>query len=129
MLSVLEYANLKTVHVGFVVTSAILFFVRGILMMISPAALKAPWARIVPHVVDSMLLAAAIGMLVAARINQFDASWLTAKLIALIVYIGLGTIALKRGRSRTVRWVAWLLALFVLTYIAGVAFTKRPWPF
>jgi uncharacterized membrane protein SirB2 len=129
VLTVLEYANLKAIHVGFVVASATLFFVRGILMMTRPAALKTPWARIVPHVIDTMLLAAAIGMLVVARINPLNSSWLTAKLIALIVYIALGTIALKRGRSRTVRWVAWLLALFVLTYIAGVAFAKRPWPF
>ena len=129
MLAALDYSNLKALLVTFVVASASLFFARGILMLTRPAALQARWARIAPHIVDTMLLAAAIGMLVVGRIDPFGSSWLMAKLIALVVYIGLGTVAIRRGRTRTVRWVAWLLALLVLAYIVAVALTKRPWPF
>lgn len=129
MLAVLDYSNLKALHVTFVVASATLFFVRGILMLTRPSALQARWARTAPHIVDTLLLAAALGMLVVGRINPLGSSWLTAKLIALVVYIGLGMIAIRPGRTRTVRWVAWLLALLVLAYIVAVALTKRPWPF
>ena len=77
---------------------------------------------------DTLLLAAAIGMLAVARINPLDSSWLTAKIVALLVYIGLGTIAIKRGHTRSGRLLAWLLALATLAYIVAVAFTKQAWP-
>lgn len=124
-----DYANLKVLHVACVVASATLFFTRGVLMLAAPAALQARWARIVPHLVDTLLLAAAVGMLVVERIDPLDSSWLTAKLVGLLLYVGLGTVALKRGRTRATRTVAWLLALSVLFYIVSVALAKRPWPF
>lgn len=97
-------------------------------MLWRPDALRASWARITPHVVDTVLLVAAIGMLVTGRINPLDAPWLLAKIGALLVYIGLGTVALKRGRTRGVRLGAWLGALAVLLYIVSVALTKQVWP-
>ena len=124
----MSYLAFKHLHLTCVGLSAALFFVRGLLMLWRPDALRASWARITPHVVDTVLLVAAIGMLVNGRINPLDDPWLLAKIGALLVYIGLGTVALKRGRTRGVRLGAWLGALAVLLYIVSVALTKQVWP-
>ena len=124
----MSYLAFKHLHLTCVGLSAALFFVRGLLMLWRPDALRASWARITPHVVDTVLLVAAIGMLVTGRINPLDDPWLLAKIGALLVYIGLGTVALKRGRTRGVRLGAWLGALAVLLYIVSVALTKPVWP-
>ena len=55
----------------------------------------------------------------------FAQSWLTAKVIALIVYIALGTIALKRGKTKAVRSGALLAAIVTFAYIVSVALTRQ----
>ena len=125
---VLDYALLKQVHLACAAGTCVLFVVRGGLMLARPGALRYRWARILPHVIDTVLLAAALGMLWLARLNPADAPWLLAKITALVVYVGLGTIALKRGRTRGARLAAWILALAVFAYIVAVALSKDPWP-
>jgi uncharacterized membrane protein SirB2 len=80
----------------------------------------------VPHVVDSVLLAAAVVLVLMLREYPFGTGWLTAKTIGLVVYIGLGTVALRRGRSKRVRLRAWIAAQAVFVYIVSVALTKNP---
>lgn len=82
------------------------------------------FARVAPHVNDTLLLAAGIAL--ALRIQQYPLvhGWLTAKLVGLIVYIGLGLVALRFGRTRRVRLIAWAAALVVYLYIVGVAMTR-----
>jgi uncharacterized membrane protein SirB2 len=55
--------------------------------------------------------------------------WLTAKLFALIAYIVLGTVALKRGKTKNQRIAAWLAALLVFGYMVAVAVAHDPFPF
>ena len=124
----MSYLAFKHLHLTCVALSAALFILRGLLMLWRPEALRARWARVLPHVVDTVLMSAAVGMLVVAHINLLEAPWLLAKIGALLVYIGLGTVALKRGRTRGVRLGAWLAALAVLFYIVSVALTKQVWP-
>lgn len=92
------------------------------------AALQHRALHILPHLVDTVLLISAL--LLAWYINQypFVHGWLTAKIIALPVYIALGSIALKHGRTRRSRTVAWFLALATFGYIVLVATTKQPVP-
>jgi uncharacterized membrane protein SirB2 len=122
----MDYQLVKTVHVSAVATSYLLFVLRGVWMMWFPALLARRWVRIVPHVVDTVLLASAIMLAAALRQYPPAAPWLTAKVAGLIVYIALGTIALKRGRTRRTRVAAWLAAQCVFFYIVLVAFTKNP---
>lgn len=123
------YTSLKALHVTCVVLTYSLFFTRGILMLVDSSALQTRWVRVAPHIIDTVLLGAAIGMLVIVQLNPLYAPWLIAKIIGLLLYIGIGTVALKRGRTRSVRISAWVLAQLVFFYIIGVAFTKSPWPF
>lgn len=119
---------LRHLHIAAVLASFGLFFVRGVWMMTDPARLAVRWVRVVPHVVDSVLLASAVGLAVRTAQYPFVQGWLTAKVLALVAYIVLGTIALRRGRSRTVRICAWLLAVGVFGYIVTVAHTRTPFP-
>jgi uncharacterized membrane protein SirB2 len=80
--------------------------------------------KIVPHVIDTVLLASAIALTVMIRQYPFVAPWLTAKVIGLVAYIGLGMIALKRGRSKPVRITTWIAAQLVFFYIVAAALTK-----
>ncbi len=121
------YTDLKVLHIACVVLTYGLFVTRGFLMLVDSPALQARWARVAPHVVDTALLGAAIGMLVIARLNPLHAPWLIAKIIGLLLYIGIGTVALRRGRTRGARIGAWVLAQLVFFYIIGVALTKSPW--
>jgi len=89
---------------------------------------RARLTRILPHIVDTVLLGSAI--LLALRIYQypFVHGWLTAKVLALLLYIVLGTIALKRGRTRRARIVSFAAALATFLYILAVAITRNPFP-
>ena len=99
---------------------------RGAWMMQGSPLLGARWVRIVPHVVDTLLLASAITLAVIIGNAPITHGWLTAKVIGLVLYIALGTVALKRGRTRAVRIGAFIAALLVFAYIVSVAVTKSP---
>ncbi|MGV8893236.1 MAG: SirB2 family protein [Burkholderiaceae bacterium] len=119
------YLSIKHFHVTCAVLSGSLFLLRGFWMLQDSPALQRRWVRIAPHVIDTLLLASALIMVFWSGQYPFVQNWLTAKVIALVVYIGLGTVALKRGRTRTVRIGAFIGALLVFAYIVGVALTRR----
>lgn len=121
-----DYLVLKAVHVACAAASYGLFFVRGIWMIRDSPLRRLRWARIVPHVNDTVLLASAIAMVVLSGQHPFQQGWLTAKIVALVVYIALGMVALRYGRSRRSRIAAWLAAQLVFCYIVAVALTRHP---
>lgn len=125
----MDFTVLKMIHLTTAAVSYTLFFVRGIWMINGSPRLSERWARIVPHVNDTLLLAAAIWMTILTHQYPGTHAWLTAKLAALLVYIGLGTVALKRGKTRRTRITAWLVAQAVFFYIVAVALTRNalPW--
>jgi uncharacterized membrane protein SirB2 len=112
------------IHVGCVIASFALFFVRGIWMMAQPAMLHRHWVRITPHAVDTTLLASAIVLCVVTSQYPFVDAWLTLKIVLLLCYIILGSLALKRGRTRALRIASWTGALAVYALIVSVAVTR-----
>jgi uncharacterized membrane protein SirB2 len=124
----LDYLTLKHFHMGCAAVSGSLFLLRGAWMLRDSALLQQRWVRIAPHAVDTLLLASAITLAVWSSQYPFAQSWLSAKVIALLVYIVLGAIALKRGRTRTVRAAAFVGALATFGYIVAVAVTRQPMP-
>ncbi|RNF28273.1 Invasion gene expression up-regulator SirB [Massilia aurea] len=122
----MSYYALKHIHMTFAVLSGALFLVRGLWMLAESKRLQQRWVRIAPHVIDTLLLGSAIGLAVWSSQYPGQSPWLTAKLVALVAYIGLGTVALKRGRTRQVRALAFVGALACFAYILAVAVTKNP---
>ena len=121
-----DYQLAKLVHVSCALLSIAGFTLRGALMLRESTLLQTRFARVAPHVVDTLLLASALVLAWQSRQYPFEQPWLTAKLLALVAYIGLGTVALKHGRSKNVRTVAFWLALLVVLYIVSVALTRNP---
>lgn len=120
------YSFFKHVHVTCVVLSGTGFFLRGIWMLSASPLLAHRLTQWLPHAVDSLLLASALALAFMLDQYPFSDAWLTAKILGLLAYIGLGTVALKRGRTRFQRVAAWLGALLVFLYIVSVAVTKQP---
>lgn len=120
------YLALKHLHVTFVVLSVTGFFLRGLLMLRGSPFLQRRWIKIVPHLNDTGLLAAAIGLSAVTEQYPFVHGWVTAKVFGLIAYIILGSVALKAGKTQGVRVAAWVAALVVFGYVVSVALTKDP---
>ncbi len=85
--------------------------------------------RILPHLIDTVLLVTGIWLAFRLQLSPIQHAWLGDKLIAVMLYIGLGAVALRFGRSRAVRITSWVAALIVFAYIVGVAVTHQPMPF
>jgi uncharacterized membrane protein SirB2 len=125
----MSYFALKYLHIATVIASYLLFVLRGTWMLADSPMLAKRWVRIVPHVNDTVLLVAAIWL--TTLIGQYPgtAPWLTAKVGGLIVYILIGTIAIRRGPTKSIRAVAWVVAQLVFFYIVAVALTRDANPF
>ena len=116
--------TVKTIHIVFVALSFTGFFIRGIWMLMESRLLKQIWVRIIPQFVDTVLLVSAIILAIQLRFSPFEHAWLAAKIIALLVYIGIGLVALRFGRTKLIRLVAWLLGMVIFSYIVSVALSK-----
>ncbi|MBP6725159.1 MAG: SirB2 family protein [Halioglobus sp.] len=123
----MSFEWLKLLHAGSALLSISGFALRGYWMLTGNPRLRSRPARVLPHILDTLLLASAIGMLVMWQANPFEFSWLSAKIAALLCYIGLGMVAFRFGKTRRVRVIAFGMALLVAAYIVAVAFLKSPW--
>lgn len=121
----MDYFSVKHLHMTCVALSGTFFLLRGIWMLRDSPLLQQRWVRIVPHVVDTLLLASALVLVWMSKMYPFVQSWLTAKVAGLVLYIVLGTIAIKRGKTKQARAAAFFAALLVFAYIVGVALTKN----
>ncbi len=116
-------------HVGCVMATSLGFIVRWMLSLKSSSLLQRPLLRLLPHVIDTVLLLSGLGMLWIYGLNPITTPWLLAKLLALLGYILFGYVALKLRFSFVLRLVSGVLALGLLAYIVAVARTAQviPW--
>lgn len=125
----MNYMLLKHIHMSFAGISFTLFFLRGIWSFSDSAIMRQRWVKVAPHVADTLLLVSALMLAFTIQQYPFVNGWLTAKFFGLVLYIVLGSVALKRGRSRNIRISAWLAAMAVFGYIVLVARSHNPFPF
>ncbi|UDM16628.1 SirB2 family protein [Vogesella sp. XCS3] len=125
----MDYQVLKHAHAGLAYLSVTLFATRAVLSYTRPALLQARALKIAPHVIDTGLLAAAITLAVMAGLSPHNQPWLAAKIAALLAYIALGTIGLKKLHGSPWRAVVLAAAVAMPVYMIAVAKTKLVWPF
>lgn len=125
----MNYLAIKYIHITSVVLSGSFFLLRGLWMMRESDLLRRRWVKVLPHIIDTLLLGSALIMVFLSRQYPFVQPWLTAKVLALLVYIVLGSVALKRGRTRAMRRWAFAAALATFAYIVAVALTRHAMPF
>jgi uncharacterized membrane protein SirB2 len=118
----MDYFAVKHVHLAAITASIGLFVLRAGWMVWRPQLLAIRWVKVLPHAVDTVLLLS--GVWLAFQLGSGVQGWLPAKIIGLLVYIVLGMVALKRGRTLRVRVIAALAAIAVFGWIVSVALTK-----
>lgn len=120
------YLAIKHLHLLCVGLSGLGFFARGVLRLNDSPWLARPWVRIAPHVNDTVLLAAGLALAALSGQYPFVDAWLTAKILGLLAYIALGTLALRRARTRRGQLASFSAALLVFVWMASVARLRDP---
>ena len=120
------YPEIKAVHVTAAIASGALFLLRG-----AVAGRGGSWGMIAPvrylsYTIDIVLLTAAISLLAILPSAVYGNGWLWAKLALLVAYIGLGTLALKRGRTPGVRRGSFVAAIAIYLCMYVIARTHEP---
>jgi len=119
----------KELHVTLAVFTAVFFLYRGVLMLAGSGHLQRKWVRIAPHVIDTFLFVSGLWLAVNLYPTFYYQPWLLVKIAAILVYIVLGSVAIKRGRTKSLRTLAFLGSLLLLAYIFSVAINKTPVPY
>jgi uncharacterized membrane protein SirB2 len=120
------YPGIKAVHIGCVVASGSLFALRGALLLAGRRWANHAVLRYLSYAIDTVLLTAALMLATVLRQYPFVHGWLTVKVLLLVVYIVLGSLALKRARTTRGRAVAYAAALATLAFIWSVARAHHP---
>jgi uncharacterized membrane protein SirB2 len=121
----MDYLLVKHLHVGMAYLSISLFILRSSLSVTASPLLQHKLVTILPHLVDTFLLLFAVLLMITIKQYPFFDTWLTAKLIALLAYIAVGSIAIKRGKTAVIRLWASIIAVLIFTYIIGAAKTHH----
>jgi uncharacterized membrane protein SirB2 len=120
------YPEIKLVHVGAVIASGSLFALRGSLMLARSTLANHAALRYLSYAIDTTLLTAALMLVTILHQYPFVQGWLTAKVLLLVVYIVLGSLALKRAATRRAQVGCFFAALAVFLMIASVARAHHP---
>ncbi len=119
------YMALKHTHLLLVALSLSLLLLRFFLSLKGSPLLQRKFLKIAPHVVDTLLLLSAVGLMLTISQYPFVSPWLTEKLFGVLAYIALGVMALK-GRTVLLRSFGLAGALGWLVLVVKVAITKQP---
>ncbi len=117
------YFALKHTHVALVVVSFLLFAWRGYLAVdgrYRPTRTRS----LIVHGIDTLLLVCGVSLAVLLGLNPLATPWLLAKIIALVLYVLIATVAVKRGKTRQQRMLAWWLAMAIFAYMVMAAISK-----
>jgi uncharacterized membrane protein SirB2 len=114
----MNYDAIKHAHIGFAYLSILLFIIRFGLFKLQPTLRRNKLLKVLPHIIDTLLLIFAIWLCVTISQYPLTDHWLTVKVLGLTGYIVLGTIAIKQGKN----W-AFIAALISFVYIFGAAKT------
>ena len=121
-----HYAHIKAIHVGAVLASGALFVIRGVLVLAGSRAAIGTRLRHLSYGIDSVLLAAAVTLLLLLRWLPLEQPWLLAKLGLLPAYVVAGSFALKRARSNVARAACFATALLIYAWMLGIAWRHDP---
>lgn len=122
----MDYATVRFIHITCAIVSVSLFAARGALQWRGVDWRRWRWLRVVPHLNDTLLLSAAVALALMSHQYPLAQAWLSAKVVALLLYIAIGSVALSPRVSQGSRRVAYLLALGCVSFILLVARSRSP---
>ena len=113
-------------HLGFVVASVTLFAARGFGVLTGQAwPMRQAW-RSLSVWIDVGLLSAGATLWYLLQFNPWHDHWLAAKLLLLLIYIVLGSYALKRAPTRAAKAAFFVSALSCVAFMASIALSHNP---
>ncbi len=121
------FSILKNIHVTCALLSICGFALRGYWVLSDDVRRNDRLVRVLPHLIDTLLLSSAVAMLFIWGVSPFELPWVTAKIVALFIYIGLGMVVMRFANRKEVRVTAYIAALAVVAYIVAVALSHSPW--
>ena len=119
----MNYVLFKHLHMTAAGLSILFFVIRAYWSVTESTRLRGRFVKIAPHIIDTILLVA--GVILASMIGP-EQPWIMAKVVALVLYIVVGTFAIKRGKTPQIRATAAVLAVAIFVYIVGVAIKHDP---
>lgn len=121
------YPQIRLVHIIAVLTSGALFSLRGLGVLAGASWPMTAPLRYLSYSIDTVLLTAALMLLTILPSTVFANHWLTAKLVLLVLYVALGSFALKRGNTSRIRAACFAMAILTYACMFGVARQHSPW--
>jgi uncharacterized membrane protein SirB2 len=121
------YPQIRWVHIAAVLTSGALFSLRGLGVLVGAHWPMMGLLRYLSYSIDTVLLTAALMLATMLPPTVFANHWLTAKLALLVLYVALGSYALKRGRTTRIRAACFAMALLTYVCMFGIARKHDPW--
>ena len=126
------YKNLRWIHIGSVIASGSFFGLRSFWMLSRNPLLQKTATAIIRDLVDTSLLCSAVGLAMYTKQYPWPANnyepWLTAKIVGLVAFVGLGSIGLKRGKTSQIRNMALVGAITSFGFIVATARNRDPNP-
>lgn len=120
------YGLLKPLHIALVLASGALFLARGLVVLTGRGWGMAPRVRHLSYGLDTLLLLAGVSLWGLLGLNPLRDAWLGSKLALLLLYIVLGSLALKRAPSPGLRWRCFVAALACYGFMLTVARLHHP---
>lgn len=120
------YWDIKAAHLLFAALSLALFTVKGALSLWAGHRPAGRLFRVLPHVVDSLLLACGVGLTVMLRLDPLRSPWLGVKLLCVLAYILLGILAFRLRGPRRLKLALFVAALLLFGFIVSIALTHDP---
>jgi uncharacterized membrane protein SirB2 len=121
------YPQIRWVHIAAVLTSGTLFSLRGLGVLLGAHWPMTAVLRYLSYGIDTALLTAALMLVTMLPPAVFTNHWLTAKLALLVLYVALGSYALKRGKTTRIRTACFVMALLTYICMFGIARKHNPW--
>jgi len=121
------YLTVKEFHILFAGLSILLFVLRGAFAVLAGRPLAHRLWKVLPHVVDTLLLGLGVWLAVMLRINPLHSSWLGVKLLCVLGYIVLGVLAFRLQRPRWLRVTLFVAAILLFGFIVSIAMLHNPW--
>lgn len=121
------FSTLKLIHVTCALVSVSGFALRGYWMLVDSPMSRNRLVRVLPHAVDTLLLGSAVAMLFIWGMSPLQLPWVMAKIVALLLYIGLGMAVMRFAPTYKSRLAAYVAALCSAGYIMSVALTHSAW--
>ena len=120
------YPQVRWTHISLVLTSGALFAARGVGVLMGASWAMQPAVRRLSATIDTGLLSAALLLLHILQLNPFAVPWLSTKIGLLLLYIVLGTLALKRAPTPRARLLFFVASLACYGFMLSVALAHPP---